>query len=222
MIDELAHLAEALSTLGDLTPRSLDAIASFGERMSSLLCVAAFRATGPAGGARRRLRRDDHRRRVHAAPSRSRDAIADACRASSFRWCATGKVPVLGGFIGSAKGTRHHHDARPRRQRLQRVAHRRRGPRRRDRDLDRRGRHAHRRSARRSERAPDRADRVRRSVGAGVVRREGAAPEHDRARGAARHSGLRAQLDEARRARARRSPSTRRNGRSARSPARRA
>ena len=43
MIDELAHLAEALSTLGDLTPRSLDAIASFGEQMSSLLCVAAFR-----------------------------------------------------------------------------------------------------------------------------------------------------------------------------------
>ncbi len=42
MIDELAHLAEALATLGDLTPRSLDAIASFGERMSSLLCVAAF------------------------------------------------------------------------------------------------------------------------------------------------------------------------------------
>src|SRR5581483_6427809 len=26
MIDELAHLAEALATLGDLTPRSLDAI----------------------------------------------------------------------------------------------------------------------------------------------------------------------------------------------------
>ena len=42
MIDELAHLAEALATLGDLTPRSLDAISAYGERMSSLLCVAAF------------------------------------------------------------------------------------------------------------------------------------------------------------------------------------
>ena len=32
MIDELAHLAEALATLGDLTPRSLDAISAYGER----------------------------------------------------------------------------------------------------------------------------------------------------------------------------------------------
>ena len=46
MIDELAHLAEALATLGDLTPRSLDAISSFGEQMSSLLCVAAFVQAG--------------------------------------------------------------------------------------------------------------------------------------------------------------------------------
>jgi len=46
MADELAHLAEALATLGDLTPRSLDAISSFGEKMSSLLCVAAFQQQG--------------------------------------------------------------------------------------------------------------------------------------------------------------------------------
>ena len=32
MIDELAHLAEALATLGDLTPRSLDAIASLTDQ----------------------------------------------------------------------------------------------------------------------------------------------------------------------------------------------
>ena len=46
MIDELAHLAEALATLGDLTPRSLDAMTAFGEKMSSLLCVAAFQRQG--------------------------------------------------------------------------------------------------------------------------------------------------------------------------------
>ena len=39
MFDELAHLAEALSTLGDLTPRSLDAIAAIGEQLSSQLVV---------------------------------------------------------------------------------------------------------------------------------------------------------------------------------------
>ena len=37
MIDELAHLAEALATLGDMTPRSLAAISAYGERLSSLL-----------------------------------------------------------------------------------------------------------------------------------------------------------------------------------------
>ncbi|NUS95771.1 MAG: hypothetical protein HOQ11_00005, partial [Gemmatimonadaceae bacterium] len=44
--DELAHLAEALSVLGDLSPRSKDAIASIGERLSSQLVVAAMRKMG--------------------------------------------------------------------------------------------------------------------------------------------------------------------------------
>ena len=46
MFDELAALAEALRTLGDLTPRSLDAIASLGEQLSSVLVVAAFASAG--------------------------------------------------------------------------------------------------------------------------------------------------------------------------------
>src|SRR5205085_7106057 len=46
MIDELAHLTEALNTLGDVTPRSLDAIAAYGEQLSSLLAVAAFKRCG--------------------------------------------------------------------------------------------------------------------------------------------------------------------------------
>ena len=46
MFDELAALAEALNTLGDLTARSLDAIASLGEQLSSVLVVAAFRRLG--------------------------------------------------------------------------------------------------------------------------------------------------------------------------------
>ncbi|MEO7713342.1 MAG: lysine-sensitive aspartokinase 3, partial [Gemmatimonadaceae bacterium] len=46
MFDELAALAEALKTLGDLTPRSLDTIAALGEQLSSVLVVAAFRKLG--------------------------------------------------------------------------------------------------------------------------------------------------------------------------------
>ena len=104
MIDELAHLAEALATLGDLTPRSLDAIASYGERMSSLLCVAAFVKQGlPAVHVDACDVMITDAAFTHAEPQG--DDIADACRATVIPWLREGKVPVMGGFIGSAKGT---------------------------------------------------------------------------------------------------------------------
>ena len=104
MIDELAHLAEALATLGDMTPRSLAAISSYGERMSSLLCTAAFAQRGiPAVhvDACDVMITDDAYSRAEPQP----DAIAEACRAFVIPLVRDGKVPVMGGFIGSAKGT---------------------------------------------------------------------------------------------------------------------
>ena len=104
MCDELAHLAEALATLGDLTPRSLDAIAAAGERMSSLLCVAAFREAGiPAVhlDACEVMITDAAFTRAEPQP----EAIAEACRASVIPEVRAGRVPVLGGFIGSAHRT---------------------------------------------------------------------------------------------------------------------
>jgi aspartate kinase len=104
MIDELAHLAEALATLGDLTPRSLDAISAYGERMSSLLCVAAFVKQGvPAVHVDACTVMITDATFSHAEPQP--DEIADACRASVIPLVRKGKVPVMGGFIGSAKGT---------------------------------------------------------------------------------------------------------------------
>jgi hypothetical protein len=104
MIDELAHLAEALATLGDMTPRSLAAISSYGERMSSLLCTAVFAQRGiPAVhvDACDVMITDDAYSRAEPQP----DAIAEACRAFVIPLVRDGKVPVMGGFIGSAKGT---------------------------------------------------------------------------------------------------------------------
>lgn len=104
MIDELAHLAEALATLGDLTPRSLDAISAYGEKMSSLLCVAAFQRQGlPAEhvDACGVMITDSTFSRAEPQP----DAIAEACRTSVIPLVNTGKIPVMGGFIGSAQGT---------------------------------------------------------------------------------------------------------------------
>ena len=104
MHDELAHLSEALATLGDLTPRSLAAISAYGEKMSSLLCVAAFTERGipavhvDACGV---MITDDAYDRAEPQP----DAIAESCRASVIPLVRAKKVPVLGGFIGSAKGT---------------------------------------------------------------------------------------------------------------------
>jgi aspartate kinase len=104
MIDELAHLAEALATLGDLTPRSLDAISAYGERMSSLLCVAAFVKQGmPAVhvDACQVMITDAQFSRAEPQP----DEIAAACRSAILPLVKKKKVPVMGGFIGSAKGT---------------------------------------------------------------------------------------------------------------------
>ena len=98
--DELAHLAEALSVLGDLTPRSQDAIASMGERLSSQLVVAAMQAQGvPAAHVEARdvMITDDCF--TKAAPQS--EAIAEAARRIVLPLVRAGQVPVLGGYIGA-------------------------------------------------------------------------------------------------------------------------
>jgi len=104
MFDELAALAEALKTLGDLTPRSLDAIASLGEQLSSVLVVAAFRAHGlPAEhvDARQVMITDAQYTRAEPQP----DAITEAAQRLIMPMVRAGSIPVMGGFIGSAQGT---------------------------------------------------------------------------------------------------------------------
>jgi aspartate kinase len=94
MSDELAHLAEALATLGDLTPRSQDAIASVGERMSSLLCAAAIARRGVPSAhvdACQVMITDDAFMRAEPQP----ELIADACRASVLPLVRAGRVPVV-------------------------------------------------------------------------------------------------------------------------------
>lgn len=100
LFDELASLAEALSVLGDLTPRSLDAVASYGEQLSSMMCAAAFcRAGLPAVhvDARKVMITDDQFTRAEPQS----DAIADAARQHLLPLVNEGRVPVLGGYIGA-------------------------------------------------------------------------------------------------------------------------
>ncbi len=104
MFDELAALAEALNTLGDLTPRSLDAIASLGEQLSSVLVVAAFKHHGLDAehvDARKVMITDAQFTRAEPQP----DAISEAAQRLVMPIVRAGRIPVMGGFIGSAQGT---------------------------------------------------------------------------------------------------------------------
>jgi aspartate kinase len=100
--DELASLAEALSTLGHVTPRSLDTIAAFGEQLSSQLITAYFqRLDLPAVlvDAREVMITDGSF--TQAEPQTL--LIADRCREAIMPLVDDGRVPVLGGYIGSTE-----------------------------------------------------------------------------------------------------------------------
>ena len=100
LFDELAHLAEALSVLGDVTARSLDAVSSIGERLSAPIVAAALARIGVPSvfvDARRVMATTDDFGRAAPRP----DEIAMACRAHLLPLVREGKVPVLGGFIGA-------------------------------------------------------------------------------------------------------------------------
>ena len=104
MFDELASLAEALKTLGDLTPRSLDTIAALGEQLSSVLVVAAFRRHGlPAEHVDAREVMITDANFTCAEPQT--EAITEASQRIIMPLVRAGKIPVMGGFIGSAEGT---------------------------------------------------------------------------------------------------------------------
>lgn len=100
--DELASLAEALATLGHMTPRSQDAIASKGEQVSSVMVVAAFEACGIAAvhvDAADVLITNDQFGRADPKP----DRIAEAARRVIRPLLDEGKVPVIGGYIGATE-----------------------------------------------------------------------------------------------------------------------
>jgi len=99
--DELAHLAEAFRTLGYLTPRSLDTVAAIGELLSSQIVAAAFRQRGyPAVwvDARDVLKTNDDFTRAEP----DLEAIALASQTLLLPLLQDGKIPVVGGFVGSS------------------------------------------------------------------------------------------------------------------------
>jgi aspartate kinase len=97
----LEELVKGLSVVGELSPRSTDAIASVGERLSSLLVSYAFRAAGM------RTRHVDSRR-VMITDDRFTEAqpLFDETYArliEDVQPLAEDSVVVMGGFIGGTR-----------------------------------------------------------------------------------------------------------------------
>jgi aspartate kinase len=95
----LGEIVKGLSALGELTPRSVDAVASFGERLSSQIVTLAFRSHGLAAAhvdARSVIATDSNF--TQAAP----DVPETYARISrAIAGLGEGIVPVMGGFIGA-------------------------------------------------------------------------------------------------------------------------
>jgi aspartate kinase len=99
---ELGELVAGLAVLGELTPRSIDAISSYGERLSSQIVTLASRSAGmDAVHADSRCLLVTDKRHTQAAPlypqtySRLCAQVAPLAR--------EGKVVVLGGFIAATE-----------------------------------------------------------------------------------------------------------------------
>lgn len=99
-IEELENLSRSVATLGELTPRTQDAIVSFGERLSSVILTAAMHARGINAeivDSRDFIVTDD--RFTKAAPLM--EATAERARSILLPLIESGRLPVAQGFIGS-------------------------------------------------------------------------------------------------------------------------
>lgn len=97
---ELETMLEGIALLRELSPRTLDAVASFGERLSAPIVARALRARGVpalAVDARALIRTDDRHLRATADLAATRRAS----RKGLGRVLARGVVPVVTGFIAS-------------------------------------------------------------------------------------------------------------------------
>jgi aspartate kinase len=98
---ELSELVKGLAVMGEFTPRANDAMTSFGERISSVIVTAVFRASGLSAvhlDSRRVIVTD--RRHTQAAPlfEQTNEKLTAA-----MREMARNAVVVMGGFIASTE-----------------------------------------------------------------------------------------------------------------------
>ncbi len=101
--DALDDLLRGISAVGELTPRTEDNVVSFGERLSSQIVAAAFAVQGMNSAhvdARTVILTDNH----YGKATPNERGIENALSAQVLPLVDLGKVPVMGGFIGSCDG----------------------------------------------------------------------------------------------------------------------
>jgi aspartate kinase len=100
--EDLDELLRGIGAVGEITPRTYDFVASFGEVLSSKIVAAAFTARGLPGAhvdSRQCLLTDNSYSR--AVPQF--DETNERLRKKLQPLLDSGKVPVMGGFIGSTR-----------------------------------------------------------------------------------------------------------------------
>ena len=101
LFEELRQLLRALRTLGESSPRAVDAVLAFGESLSSLVVTAAFVGAGLKAvrlDAREVVVTDDR----HGAAQPDLDRMA-AGAAEISRVIGRGEVPIVPGFVGATR-----------------------------------------------------------------------------------------------------------------------
>ena len=93
----------ASAAVGEMTPRTTDHVAAFGEMLSSNMVAAAFAARGLTSCAGRFAA--VHRHRQHPYPGRASVRGDQSALAEKVSATAAPKaiVPVMGGFIGATR-----------------------------------------------------------------------------------------------------------------------
>jgi aspartate kinase len=102
VVKELETIYTGVLYLGELTPRSLDAVSGMGERLSSEIAASALAAEGlpaVAVDARKVMVTDDTHGRAQPLLEDTRARVHETLRPLA----EAGKVPVLGGFIGTTR-----------------------------------------------------------------------------------------------------------------------
>jgi aspartate kinase len=100
LIAEFMNLCQAISVLGEATPRALDAVAALGERMSVRLMAAALDSAGVAAQyveATQLIVTDRNYQNAHP----DLEATRQRSRLVLEPLLAQGRVPVVTGFIGA-------------------------------------------------------------------------------------------------------------------------